>query len=98
MAAKSLHIIGFGSVGYAMYKLLQKIVPAGKLPEISAVSFWAPEIKEARTEGILTFNPSPFFARDNLTSLLDKVGCFKRYGFPILYALSCKTANLATGL
>lgn len=71
--AKKLHVIGFGAVGYALWKLLAKVQrDSGSLP-FYAISFWAPEIKEKSTDGVFDFNPAPFITRENLVSIIEGV-------------------------
>ncbi len=70
---KKICVIGFGAVGQAILRLFRVTTGRGLLPQIAAINFFAPEIKEAKTEGIFSFNPAPFFSRDNLTTILDSV-------------------------
>lgn len=71
--SKKLHVIGFGAVGFALWRLLQKVIRDEGLPSFHAVAFWAPEIKEKTTDGVFEFNPAPFITRDNLAQMLDTV-------------------------
>lgn len=71
--AKSLFVIGFGSVGQAWYRMLTRVFEKGMLTDIKKVSFWAPEIKEFKVDGVFEFNPCPFFERATLVPNLDKV-------------------------
>jgi homospermidine synthase len=70
---KRIHVIGFGSVGQALHRMLIKAGESNKLGVIASVSFFAPEIKEKKTEGIFTFNPCPAVERDTLIPVLDLI-------------------------
>jgi hypothetical protein len=74
MTKQRVNIIGFGAVGRAFCKTLQASVARGMLPEVESISYWAPEIKEFKKDGIFTFNPTPLFSRENINSILDQVG------------------------
>jgi hypothetical protein len=72
---KRMHIIGFGAVGQAFHRMLQRVIAAGGLDKygISSINYYAPEIKEVRKDGIFTFNPAPAVERDTLMKVLDLI-------------------------
>jgi len=78
-STETLHVIGFGSVGQAMYKTLGVVISKGQFPaSIGAIKYRAPEIKEERTDGLFHFAPGPFVTRDTLVPLLDSVSSGRR--------------------
>lgn len=62
-----------GAVGQAFHRLLQKITTAlpGALDRIAQITYWAPEITEARDEGLYRFRPIPPVTRTTLATILD---------------------------
>ena len=72
-AQKSLHIIGFGSVGQAMYKTLAVVIGKGLLPNVGKIAYRAPEITEASQDGLFSFAPGPVVTRETLVPLLDSM-------------------------
>jgi len=77
MAEKTIHVIGYGSVGQAMHKTLGVVIARGELKGIKAIKYRAPEIKEASVDGIFSFAPGPVVTRETLVPLLDDVRCAK---------------------
>ena len=73
-STKTLHVIGYGSVGQAMEKTLGVVISKGAFSKsIGAIKYRAPEIKEEWTEGIFHFAPGPLVTRETLVPLLDSV-------------------------
>lgn len=67
-------VIGFGSVGQALHRMLTKVASLGELGAISKVDFYAPEIKEARTDGpLFSFHPCPAVERETLKAVFDLI-------------------------
>ena len=68
-----MQVIGFGSVGQALHRMLTKAGQLGELGGIAKVTYYAPEIKESRTEGIFSFHPCPAVERHTLIPVLDLI-------------------------
>jgi len=81
MANRRLHIIGFGGVGQAFYRVLQKVIPAGDLPQFKSVDYWYPAEDAASGNPAdlptgslpITFNKIAMITRETLASTLDAV-------------------------
>jgi hypothetical protein len=70
---RTIHVIGYGSVGQAMHKTLGVVIARGELKGIKAIKYRAPEIKEASVDGLFSFAPGPIVTRETLVPLLDDV-------------------------
>jgi homospermidine synthase len=68
-----IHVIGFGSVGQAFHRMLTKASEQKQLGVITSVSFYAPEIKEKKVDGLFSFHPCPAVERETLVPVLDLI-------------------------
>lgn len=84
---RTIHVIGFGSVGQAMYKTLAVVIARGQLHGIKAIKYRAPEIKEASADGLFSFAPGPVVTRETLLPLLDDM---KLAAGDIIMELACR--------
>ena len=84
---RTIHVIGFGSVGQAMYKTLAVVIARGQLHGIKAIKYRAPEITEASADGLFSFAPGPVVTRETLVPLLDDM---KLEAGDIIMELACR--------
>ena len=86
-AERTIHVIGFGSVGQAMHKTLGVVIARGQLAGIKAIKYRAPEITAASQDGLFSFAPGPVVTRETLLPLLDDM---KLVPGDIVMELACR--------
>lgn len=86
MAGRTLHMIGYGSVGGAFERFVTYLETAHpELVKDVKVHLYAPELTEKRVAGRFSFFPCPMVTRETLVPLLDEVRGWWRAG-----PLSCE--------